>query len=120
MDLAGDGRGAHQSPPRWRSLETQPRRPRQGGGKRSLPADANRIPLGVVCGSANLQDVKRFEPALEVLRVLPPVVPQHLCLDKGYDSTEVRETAWAHLFTPHIQLIGEEPRRMERKRKPRR
>ena len=94
----------------------------KSGGKRSRLTDGNRMPIAVVLAPANRHDVKLFEATLEARRILPPVTPQLLGLDEGYDSAEVRETARAYLFTPQIRPIGEEPRRMERnrKRKPRR
>lgn len=33
--------------------------------------------------------------------------PQHLCLDKGYDSREVLEVVEDYKFIPHIRKIGE-------------
>ncbi len=94
----------------------------KSGGKRSLLTDGNGIPIAVVLAPANRHDVNLFKATLEARRILPPVTSQHLGLDKGYGSAEVRETARAYLFTPQIRLIGEEPRRRERnrKRKPRR
>jgi putative transposase len=94
----------------------------KSGSKRSLLTDGNGIPLAAILAPANRHDIKLFEATLEARRLLPPMVSQHLCLDKGYDSAEVRGIARAYLFTPHIRPIGEEPRPMERnrKRKPRR
>jgi transposase len=89
----------------------------KSGSKRSLLTDGVGIPLAVVLAPANRHDIKLFEATLEARLVLPPVVSQHLCLDKGYDSAKVRETARAYHFTPHVRPIGEEPRRMERNRK---
>lgn len=39
-----------------------------------------------------------------------PEEPQHLCLDKGYDYDEVRETVAAYGYTAHIRTRGEEAR----------
>jgi hypothetical protein len=33
--------------------------------------------------------------------------PQHLCLDKGFDSPEVHLTVHEWNFTPHLRRIGE-------------
>ncbi len=89
----------------------------ESGGKRRLLSDGNGIPLAVVLAPANRHDIKLFEATLEARRVLPPAVSQHLCLDKGYGSVDVRQTDRAYLFTPHIRPIGEEPRHMERNRR---
>ena len=37
-----------------------------------------------------------------------PDYPQHLCLDKGYDKTPVRELVRQRSYIPHIRKIGEE------------
>ncbi len=87
------------------------------GVKRSVLVEGHGIPLAVVAAPANRHDSKLTEPTLEARRILPPLVSQHLCLDKGYDTPAVRSVARAYLFTPHIRPIGEEPRRMERNRK---
>jgi len=34
--------------------------------------------------------------------------PQHLCLDRGYDYDEVRETVARYGYTAHIRTRGEE------------
>ncbi|MGA7923737.1 MAG: IS5 family transposase [Thermoplasmata archaeon] len=87
------------------------------GTKRSVLVDGRGVPLGIVVAEANRHDSKLLEPTLEARVVLPPLVSQHLCLDKGYDFPFCREIARSYLFTPHIRPIGEEPRRMERNRK---
>jgi putative transposase len=40
--------------------------------------------------------------------------PQGLCLDKGYDYAEVRETVREFGFTAHIRTRGEEARALKR------
>lgn len=35
-------------------------------------------------------------------------VPQHLCLDKGYDYTDVRQVVAEYGYTAHIKCRGEE------------
>jgi putative transposase len=87
------------------------------GVKRSLLTDGRGVPLAIVAAEANRHDSKLLERTLEARVALPPLVSQHLCLDKGYDFPFCREIARAYLFTPHIRPIGEEPRRMERNRK---
>lgn len=87
------------------------------GTKRSLLTDGRGVPLAIMIAEANRHDCKLLEPTLEARVVLPPLVSQHLCLDKGYDFPFCRQIARDYLFTPHIRPIGEEPRRMERSRK---
>ncbi len=89
----------------------------KSGTKRSVLADGSGIPLAVVVAPANRHDCKLVESTLEARRVLPPVVSQHLCLDKGYDFDEVATTAKAYSFTPHIRARGEEAAEMARNRK---
>ncbi len=43
-----------------------------------------------------------------------PEQPQGLCLDKGYDYDEVRETLAAFGFTAHIRGRGEEAKAIQR------
>ena len=46
---------------------------------------------------------KHMEPTLKARRVLPPVVSQHLCMDKGYDFDGVRTVVEAYCITLHIR-----------------
>jgi putative transposase len=46
--------------------------------------------------------------AVIVGRPDPEEVPQHLCLDKGYDNPRGREATAAADYIPHIRHIGEE------------
>ena len=87
------------------------------GTKRSLLTDGRGVPLAIVIAEANRHDCKLLESTLEGRVVLPPLVSQLLCLDKGYDFPFCRQIARDYLFTPHIRPIGEEPRQMERNRK---
>lgn len=87
------------------------------GTKRSLLTDGRGIPLALIVAEANRHDSKLLGRTLEKRVILPPLVAQHLCLDKGYDFPFCREIARSYLFIPHIRPIGEEPRRMERNRK---
>jgi putative transposase len=89
----------------------------KSGTKRSLLTGGAEIPLAVVVAPANRNDCKLVEPALEARRVLPPAVSQHLCMDKGYDSENVRTVLEAYWSTHHIRSRGEELEEMERNRK---
>ena len=46
--------------------------------------------------------------AIVVERPDPAEVEQNLCLDKGHDNPNGRESAVAGGYTPHIRRIGEE------------
>jgi putative transposase len=80
--------------------------------KRSLLVEADGGPLAVVIAGANVPDVKLLAPTIEaVVLERPPVEegwPQHLCLDKGYDSEHGWGTCIDHDYTPHIALIRDE------------
>jgi putative transposase len=82
------------------------------GTKRSLLTEGQGVPLAVAVEGANRHDMKLVEPTLEALIVERPEPteeePQHMCLDKGYDYDEVRETLAAWGYTAHIRARGEE------------
>jgi putative transposase len=87
------------------------------GTKRSLLTDGAGIPLAVVVAPANRNDCKLVEATFEARRVLPPVVSQHLCMDKRYDFDGVRSVTEAYCFVHHIRSRGVEALEMERNRK---
>jgi putative transposase len=66
----------------------------------------------VVLAGANVRDDKVLRTTLEAVVVEQPdpteAAPQHLCLDKGYDSEAVREIVNDKGYIPHIRRIGEE------------
>jgi len=70
------------------------------------------VPIGLSVDGANRTDMKLTKPTLQsvpIERPTPsPEKPQHLCLDKGYDYDEVRETVAAYGYTAHIRRRGEE------------
>ncbi len=82
------------------------------GSKRSILVDARGGPLSVVVAGANVHDPKLQALILESVVVERPGgrddVPQHLCLDKGYDSPTGRRAVAAHGYRGHIRQIGEE------------
>ena len=89
----------------------------KSGTKRSLLTDGAGISLAVAVAPANRNECKLVEPTLEARRVLPPVLSQHPCMDKGYDFDGVRTVVEAYCFTHHIRSRGEEALEMERNRK---
>jgi putative transposase len=66
----------------------------------------------MVLAGANVRDDKLLEATLEAVVVERPrpteEAPQHLCLDKGYDSKAVRKIVNDKDYIPHIRRIGEE------------
>ena len=66
----------------------------------------------MVLAGANVRDDKLLEATLEAVVVERPrpneEAPQHLCLDKGYDSKAVRKIVNDKDYVPHIRRIGEE------------
>jgi putative transposase len=82
--------------------------------KRSLVVEATGGPLGATIAGANVHDTKLLAATLEAIVVDRPLpteeMPQHLCLDKGYDNPTGHETVVAYRYLPHIRRIGEDTR----------
>jgi len=80
--------------------------------KRSLLVEADGGPLAVVVAGANVRDDKLLAATLDAVVVERPEpteeLPQHLCLDKGYDNRPTRELVEERSYVPHIRRIGEE------------
>ena len=74
--------------------------------------DAQGIPVGLAVDGANRHDMKLVRATVDSLPVPGPAptpeCPQGLCLDKGYDYDEVRQTLHEFGFTAHIRSRGEE------------
>ena len=64
--------------------------------------------MSAVGAGANVNDFKLLRATIEQTVVERPSSKQHLCLDKGYDYTEVRELVDEFGFTGHIRARGEE------------
>jgi transposase len=96
----------------------QSHRPDQRGGKRSLLTEGHGVPVGLVVAGANRPDMKLVKDTVESVVVQRPRPtkkrPQGMCLDKGYDYAEVRETLKEFGFTAHIRARGEEARALKR------
>jgi putative transposase len=73
------------------------------------------VPVGLVIAGANRPDLKLVTDTIESLVVTRPRPtkkrPQGMCLDKGYDYAEVRDTLTEFRFTAHIRARGKKPRR---------
>ena len=70
------------------------------------------MPVGLAVEGANRNDMKLVRKTLESIVVERPQPteekPQGMCLDKGYDFQEVRDTLQEFGFTAHIRSRGEE------------
>ena len=82
--------------------------------KRSILVEADGGPLAIVVAGANVPDFKLLAATLDAIVVERPSeatteeVPQHLCLDKGYDNRPTRELVKERNYVAHIRRIGEE------------
>jgi putative transposase len=76
------------------------------------------VPVGLVVAGANRPDLKLVEETLQSLVGKRPrptkKKPQGMCLDKGYDYAEVRDTLQEFSFTAHIRARGEEAQALKR------
>jgi putative transposase len=88
------------------------------GVKRSLLTEAHGVPIGLAMAGANRHDMKLVKQTVNSLVVKRPRPtkkrPQGMCLDKGYDYAEVRDTLKEFGFTAHIRARGEEAQAMKR------
>ena len=85
--------------------------------KRSLLTEGHGIPIGLSVEGANRHDIKMVRETIENLVVDRPEPteeePQGMCLDKGYDYQEVRDTVKEFGFTAHIRSRGEEAKALK-------
>ena len=76
------------------------------------------MPVGVVVAGANRPDLKLVKATVASVVVKRPRPtkkrPQGMCLDKGYDYAEVRDTLKEFGFTAHMRARGEEARALNR------
>lgn len=89
-----------------------PRIGEKKGAKRSLLTEGHGVPIGLAIEGANRHDMKLVRETIEQIVTERPepseANPQGMCLDKGYDYAEVRDTLQEFGFTAHIQSRGEE------------
>jgi len=80
--------------------------------------EANGVPLGLAVAGANRNDMKLVRATIDSIPVdRPQPTPEHpqgMCMDKGYDYEEVRETVREFGFTAHIRSRGEEAQALKR------
>jgi putative transposase len=75
------------------------------GAKINLMVDQSGAPLSVVLTGANRHDkVAAIELIVSVAIKRPAHKEQHLCADKAYDATDVREFAASAGYTTHIKV----------------
>jgi putative transposase len=99
----------------------------KNGTKRHIYVDANGIPVGAVLSGANEHDVTMYQNCLASCVVRRPSSKkekQHICLDKAYDSEEVRRYL-GRKFIVHIpernnRKQEKKTRRIQGRRKARR
>jgi putative transposase len=75
------------------------------GAKMNLLVDQSGAPLSVVLTGANRHDkVSAFELIVSMAPKRPAHKEQHLCADKAYDASDVREFASSAGYTTHIKV----------------
>jgi len=83
-----------------------------------LLTEATGVPIGLAVAGANRHDSKMVKATLESIPVSRPKPtrrkPQGMCLDKGYDSGEVRDLVKEFGYTTHIRARGEEAQAIKR------
>lgn len=88
------------------------------GAKRSLLTEGHGVPIGLAVEGANRHDMKLVRETIEKMVVDRPEPteeqPQGMCLDKGYDYQEVRDTVREFGFTAHIRSRGEEAKALKK------
>lgn len=74
------------------------------------------MPIGLAIEGAHRHDMKLVRETIESMVVDRPEPaaeqPQGMCLDKGYDYQEVRDTLCEFGFTAHIRSRGEEAKEL--------
>ena len=75
--------------------------------------------MGLAVDGANRHDMRMVRETLESIPVARPRAttrkPQGICMDKGYDYDEVRQTVAEFGFTAHIRSRGEEAQAIKKK-----
>ena len=86
--------------------------------KRSLLTEGAGVPIGLAVDGANRHDMRLVRETIESIPVRRPEPtrrhPQGVCLDKGYDSDDVREVLAEFGFTAHIRCRGEEAKAIKK------
>jgi putative transposase len=75
------------------------------GAKINLIVDERGAPISVVLTGANRHDkISAIDLIVSVAVKRPAHKEQHLCADKAYDATDVREFVASEGYTPHIKV----------------
>ena len=94
------------------------------GVKRHILTDQRGTPLSAIISGANVNDMKSLEETLDSIVIERPFPmfyhPQHICLDKGYDYSEIERAAIEREYTPHIRHKGENLKDMVKCHQPKR
>lgn len=90
----------------------------KSGVKRSVRAFGHGVPIGLTVEGANRTEMKLVRRTLESIVIDPPKPTEEqqprMCLDKGYDYGEVRDTLGEFGFTAHIHKRGEEAKAIKK------
>lgn len=90
----------------------------KSGVKHSLLTEGHGVPIDLTIEVANRHDMKLLRPTIESIIIKRPEPtedhPQGMCLDKGYDYDEVRDSLGEFGFTAHIRPRGEEAKAIKR------
>ena len=81
------------------------------GTKRIVLTDCKGILLSVVVDGSNHHDKKLVKRTLDAIffeRPSPEDIIQNICMDKGYDFTDIRKLVEDYGYTAHIKSCGEE------------
>ncbi len=79
--------------------------------KRSFLTDCKGIPLSVVVDGAHRHGKKLVKRTLDAIffeKSSPEDIIQNICMDKGYDFTDIRKLVEDYGYTAHIKSRGEE------------
>jgi putative transposase len=83
-----------------------------------LLTEGQGVPIGLAIEGANRNDMKLVRETIESIVVDRPEPtkekPQGMCMDKGYDYQEVRDTIKEFGFTEHIRSRGEEAKALKK------
>src|SRR5215207_5967290 len=106
LEMAGDG---FQEFSRSSGRRKNGQEPHRGRGKRgakiNLLVDERGAPVSVVLTGANRHEkVSAIDLIVSVSLKRPSQKEQHLCADKAYDATDVREFAISGGYTTHIKV----------------
>lgn len=90
----------------------------KSGTKRSVITESAGIPLGLAVAGANVVDFKLARDTIVSIPIKRPrptrACPQGVCLDKGYDYSEVEALLREFRFTGHIARRGQNVRKLKR------